>query len=244
MLVAGCGATLWSKGSLVTEMHTEPTTMYSMRNQGAIQVSKMPLATSSVCHLMKLYKTMSISGPVKRLWKGWSRRASLWWMIWCTSFEASLSVFRSFHQHSVHCKGFCTGWELPLFCWIWKGCWMLGESNSKSLGERFPFSCLRRMQTLVLPKNDGTYACHSGFNKEKQNGMYFEHLGAPTELSSMQTFQELVVSPSYALHLNYLMFDRALNMMYMMWSDKWEKIAENMDINGMSGQSCSAVGVR
>lgn len=44
---------------------------------------KNVLATSIVCHLMRLYKTTSTYCLVGSQWKGWRRRATHWWRIWC-----------------------------------------------------------------------------------------------------------------------------------------------------------------
>lgn len=52
----------------------------------AIQASEKLLEPSLVCHLNKMYDTMSTHNMIGRRRCCWSRRTLLWWRIWCKRF--------------------------------------------------------------------------------------------------------------------------------------------------------------
>lgn len=66
---------------------------------------------------------------------------------------------------------------------------------------------------------------------------------APTELQSMQTQQDNVVSYLCALPNEYSVCNMAQHMSYTMWYEVWRKKIEIIDIDGILLQSCSAIGV-
>lgn len=66
--------------------------------------------------------------------------------------------------------------------------------------------------------------------------------GAPPGLLFFQPLQEHVVSNHCPLYNEYAVYNMARNMSCTMWSEVCKKKVEDIDINGMPGWSCGAMG--